>query len=104
MYPPATVAKRPIIHAAIAEAMKEFAPSVQRIRFSIEKDWDGQWALFLRVLLSNEASERNNLREVVPRVISSVSDKLDIPGLGLFPYFDFRSESEQAEMKDPAWA
>jgi hypothetical protein len=104
MYLPTAAAKRPQINAAIRETMTEFAPSVRRINYSIAQDWDGQWALFLRVLLSNEASERNNLREVVPRVISSISDKLDIPALGLFPYFDFRSEGEQAKMNDPAWA
>jgi hypothetical protein len=31
------------------------------------------------------------------------SDQLDIPALGLFPYFDFRSESEQANLRESAW-
>jgi hypothetical protein len=33
-----------------------------------------------------------------------MSERLDLPGLGLFPYFNFRSEAEQALVKDLAWA
>jgi hypothetical protein len=33
-----------------------------------------------------------------------MSDRLGLPELGLFPYFDFRSHSEQAMLHEPAWA
>jgi hypothetical protein len=33
-----------------------------------------------------------------------MSEKLDLPDLGVFPYFDFRSQSEQAKLHEPAWA
>ena len=61
-------------------------------------------AIFFRVLLSHDASEPRNLREIAPRVVSRMSERLDLPGLGLFPYFNFRSEAEQALVKDLAWA
>ncbi len=91
------------INTAAAEVTKELAPWVRHIRYGIGQDWTGEWAVFFRVLLSDEASKGKRLREMAPRVVWQTTDKLDIPSLGLFPYFDFRSESEQEEMQDPAW-
>jgi len=105
MYPPATtVQKQPQINRAVSEVVKELYPDVQLIRYEIAQDWTGEWAVFFRVLLSDEASKRANLREIAPRVRRMISDRLDIPDLGTLPFFEFRSQSEQAEMKDPAWA
>lgn len=96
--------KQPQISAAVTEVVKELSPSVKKIRFEIGQDWSGQWAIFFRVLLSDDASEPKNLREIAPRVVWGMSERLDLPGLGLFPYFNFRSEAEQALVKDMAWA
>ncbi len=102
MYLPVAVQKQPQINAAIAEVVSELSPSVKYIRYDIGQDWSGQWAIFFRVLLSDDAA-RNRLRDVATRVVWRTSDRLDIPSLGLFPYFDFRSESEQAKVPEPAW-
>jgi hypothetical protein len=104
MYVPSAVTKQPQINAAVAAVVRELSPAVQQIRYEIAEDWSGQWAIFFRVLLSDEASTERNLREIAPKVVWLMSDKLDIPGLGLFPYFYFRSQSEQAEFNEPAWA
>jgi hypothetical protein len=100
----ADLSKQPQIDAAVTEVVKELSPSVKKIRFDIDQDWSGQWAIFFRVLLSDAASEPKNLREIAPRVVWRMSERLDLPGLGLFPYFNFRSEAEQALVKDLAWA
>jgi hypothetical protein len=92
------------ISAAIDQVVRELYPHVQLIRYDFGHDWSGQWAIFFRVLLSDEASKERNLRDVAPRVVWSVSEKLDLPGLGVFPYFDFRSQAEQARLNEPAWA
>jgi len=104
MYLPVAVAKQPQINAAINAAMLELAPAVQRINYEIAQDWTGEWAVFFRVLLSDEAASQNRLRDVATNVVWRVSEKLDLPSLGLFPYFDFRSQSEQAVLNEPAWA
>jgi hypothetical protein len=104
LIPPEAATKKPQIDAAVAEALRELSPDVQRIRYEIAQDWSGDWALFFRVLLSDEAAERKNRREIVPRVINSISDRVYLAEVGLFPYFDFRSQSEQAKDPDPAWA
>ena len=102
--PIAVAAKQTQIKAVIADAMTEFAPSVQRINYEIAQDWSGDWAVFFRVLLSDEASERKKLRDITKRIMSRMTERLDLPELGLFPYFDFRSQSEQAKQEEPAWA
>ena len=104
MQVPSTVTKQPQINAAVAEVLRELAPAVQQIRYEIAPDWTGQLAVFFRVLLSDEASSGKNRRDVGPRVIWGLSDKLDLPTLGMFPYFEFRSQSEQAKANEPDWA
>ena len=104
MYLPSEVQKQPQINAAVSEVVKELSPWVRHIRYDIAQDWSGEWGVFFRVLLSDEASKRKNLRQVTPQVISRLSERVYVPDLGLHPYFNFRSESEQAQLIDPAWA
>ena len=99
----ADLSKQTQIDAAEPDVVEELSPSVRKIRFDIGQEWSGQWAIFFRVLLSDDASEPN-LREIAPRVVWRMSERLDLPGLGLFPYFNFRSEAEQEIVKDLAWA
>lgn len=104
MYLPIAVQKQPQINAAVAEVSKKLASSgVVLINWEIGQAWDDSWGIFFRVLLSDEASKGRRLRDISTRVVSLMSEKLDLPALGLFPYFDFRSESEQAERPEPAW-
>ena len=101
---PSTVTKEPQINAAVAEVVRELSPAVQRIRYEIGQDWTGEWVIFFRVLLSDEASKKRNLRKIAPLVISRMSDEFFPLGLGLIPHFDFRSEAEQAAAHEPAWS
>lgn len=97
------VSKQSQISAAIADGVGELKPAVQRINYEVAQDWSGQWAIFFRVLLSDEASSRDQLRDVAAKVVRRMSDKLDITDLGMFSYFDFRSQSEQTKVNEPAW-
>ena len=93
----------PQINAAIREVVNLLAPDIVYIRYDIEKDWSGDWAIFLRVLLSDDAS-KNRLREVTTHVERRLAERLDFQTMGVFAYYNFRSESEQAMMREPAWA
>lgn len=104
MYLPTAITQQPRIDAAVVAVVHQLSPQVQHIRYDIMQDWSGQWAIFFRVLLSDEAARGNNLREIAAQVISRMSERLDLPELGLFPYFDFRSQSEQAMLNEPEWA
>jgi hypothetical protein len=103
MLVPTEIAKTPQIHAAIAEVVKEFSPYVRHIRYEIAPDWTGDWTVFFRVLISDEAADGRNRRDVKARVISRMTD-LIVPELGVIPHFRFRSESEQEKLNDPDWA
>jgi hypothetical protein len=100
---PSAIAKQPEINAAISEVVGLLAPDVVHIRYDIGQDWSGDWAIFFRVLLSDEAS-RTRLREVATQVVRHLAERLDFPSMGLFPYHNFRSVSEQAELREEAWA
>jgi hypothetical protein len=101
---PSAITKQPEINAAVVELVRELSPRVRHIRYDIAPDWSGQWAIFFRVLLSDDASSGSSLRDVTTQVVWRMSERLNLPELGLFPYFDFRSESEQAGLNEPEWA
>jgi len=103
MFVPSAVTKQSEIQAAINRLEKGLAPDVVRIRYEIGEDWSGQWAIFFRVVLTDDAA-KHRLREVATKVVWGLAQQLDFPGMGVFPYHNFRSTSEQAELQEPAWA
>jgi hypothetical protein len=103
MYLPSAVTKQPEIEAAIARVQQSIGPDVVRIRYEIGEDWSGQWAIFFRILLTDDAA-RHHLRDVATKVVWELARQLDFPGMGVFPYHNFRSISEQSMLQEPAWA
>lgn len=78
-------------------------PGVVRVRYSLGEDWSGDPAIFFRVLLSDDASRREDLGQFTSDIRNFIADHLRLADLDHFPYFDFRSESEQEQLKDPDW-
>lgn len=103
MYLPSAVTKQSEIQAAIDQVERSLAPDVVRIRYEIAEDWSGQWAIFFRIVLSDDAAKRR-LRDVASKVVWGLARQLDFPGMGVFPYHNFRSTSEQAMLQEEAWA
>jgi hypothetical protein len=103
MYLPSAITKQPEIEAAISDLERRLAPDVVRIRYAIGEDWSGQWAIFFRIVLCDEAAKRR-LREVADKVVWGLAERLDFPGMGVYPYHNFRSASEQEALQEPAWA
>ena len=82
----------------IAALAASLAPDVLYIRWNEREDWEGQPALFFRVLLSDDAGQRNKTFDRIQRsVVALLSDDQR------FPYFNFRTESEQRELNEPEW-
>jgi hypothetical protein len=92
------------IETAIAKASAALAPDVVRIRYSLGEDWTGSGAGFFRVVLSDNASRRNRLRDIAKRVKATLFAEVQPDELGLQTYFNFRSVSEQNQLREPAWA
>lgn len=103
MYLPSAVTKQAEIEAAIEDVQRTVGPDVVRVRYEIGEDWAGQWAIFFRIVLSDDAARRR-LREVAEKVEWGLAKQLDYPGMGVFPYHNYRSASEQALLREPAWA
>lgn len=62
-------------------------------------------AIFFRVLLSNRASKRDRLLRVTQCVSDQILRAIEpLEQWGLLPYCDYRSQSEQAALKEKAWA
>jgi len=99
---PSAITRRPEVNAAVSDVVRLLAPDVVHIRYDIDRDWSGDWAIFFRVLLSDEAS-KNRLNDVVSNVVWRLSERLDFQSMGLLPYHNFRSESEQATLREEAW-
>ena len=79
------------------------APDVKRVMYSIDPDWTGEESLFFRIMLSDPASEPARLYKTTRRIERTIQKAIKADELGLQTYFSFRSESEQAEMRDPGW-
>src|SRR5437660_1577640 len=80
---PVTITQEREIAAKVRELQQAMSPDVQNINFDIKPDWSGDWGIFFRVLLSDEASG-GRLWGVTRGVESRLSELIDFPSLGLF--------------------
>jgi hypothetical protein len=83
---------------------RDLAPDVVRIRIDVKPDWNENSAIYFRVTMSDEASRKDRLWDATELVRAKLFDELRLEELDHQPYFNFRSNSEQAELQDPAWA
>ncbi|SPF50827.1 hypothetical protein SBA4_4530008 [Candidatus Sulfopaludibacter sp. SbA4] len=78
---------------------------VRSVRYRIGTDSTGEISIFFRIILSDAASQESRLGEVTGRVSRVLFDEVgSYEKWGIYPYFSFRSESEQAWHYDGAWA
>lgn len=100
---PAAIARQSDINAAIDDVVKDLSQWIVRIRYTIDHDWNGEWGIFFRVVVTEKAT-----RDVRPNLtfnlLLRLGDRLNWEQLGVMPYFNYRSESEQAQLREPAWA
>ncbi len=98
--------KRPAEFAAeVAEVEKRLKPQVVRIRHYFDDDATGEPAVFFLVVLSDEASRLEILRDTTKRIEDEIERSVE-PSYkwDVLPYFRYRSESEQSHLNSPAWA
>jgi hypothetical protein len=103
------VAPSGIVHerqvaAAIQKAAQALQPEVARLRYALTLDSTGTSAIFFRVLLSDDASREDRLFETTQRFSRKMIDIVKpMEKFGMEAYFNFRSASEQAKLKDLSW-
>jgi hypothetical protein len=90
----------------VDEVAKKFPDEVVRIRHSFSRDWDGDPAIYFRIVFTDDAVKRYPLGELTHRIEDAL-----ISDLALFtseysvyiPYFNFRTKAEQDKVKSPEW-
>ena len=87
----------------VEEIATKFPGEVVGIRYSVGDDFAGDPAIFFRVLLTDTASRHEALADVTDRIRETLWDDLQFNESDYFPYFNFRSKSEQDKLKDPQW-
>jgi hypothetical protein len=100
MYLPRGVAQ-PVEFIKRLNALAPFPRGVVNLRYTVENDWSGDPAVFFWITLADEAAHPSILPETTRRISDFITRKVDPAGQwGLIPYFNFRSQSEQAKLKE----
>jgi hypothetical protein len=82
-------------------ALAPFPPGVVNLRYTVDDDWSGDPAIFFWITLSDQAADPKSLPQTTRHIIDVITQKLDPAGQwGRIPYFNFRSQSEQAKLKE----
>jgi hypothetical protein len=92
------------IRGVVERIAKALSSEVVGIRYDLADDWMGNVSFFFRIILTDKASNPENLRDVSRRVTNRIRTETKLEQAGLQTYFSFRSQSEQAKLKDPDWA
>ena len=90
--------------AEVPHAAQSPGVDVVHINFEIGSDVMGFDSIFFNIVLTDEASGPARLRFVAQHVALTLMNQLKTHENGVHAYFNFRSESEVAGTKDPAWA
>ena len=105
MYLPKGVAQQEQLAAAIANVEPMLGADVVRLRYAIRTNWSGEPAIYFKVVLTDQASKPDRLHDVASRIEAIIEQHIDpLNSWDLFPYYTFRSQTEQDMLKEPAWA
>jgi len=80
-------------------------PEVVSLTPMLGADGNGNDAVFFRVVLTDNSVPRNQLLAFTRKISASIIDQLN-PNekWGVWPYFDFITQSEEARNRQPMWA
>jgi hypothetical protein len=90
--------------AAVQRAARALSADVVHIYYDLGSDWIGNPSIFFKIVLTDRASKPQNLRNVAQKVALKIMNEAKTDQSGVHAYFNFRSKSEQAQIRDPAWA
>jgi len=91
------------IKSSVERAERALQPNVIRIMYGLMLDWTDEQSLFFRIIISDAAAAPSKLRETTQRIRRKILAGIRADELGLQTYFNFRSQTEQAKLRDPAW-
>ena len=105
MYVPTAFAQQAQFRAAVSSVAQQLRPHVIDLTFTLGNDWSGEPAVFFMVILSNAASQRDQLLRTTNQVSNVIVQSVQpLEQWGVLPYFNFRSEEEQAKINKQSLA
>lgn len=90
----------------VDEVAKKFPSEVVRIRHSFSRDWDGDPAIYFRIVVTNDAEQRYPLPKLTHRIRDALTKDLALYESEYsvyIPYFSYRTQADQDRLKDPEW-
>jgi hypothetical protein len=102
---PKAFAEQDGFQRAVEHAARSLAPEVVSVIPTLGDDWSGEPAVFFMVILTDAATSRDRLLNVSNHVAAALVQQVQpLEQWGVLPYFNFRSQSEQAKLNQPAVA
>jgi hypothetical protein len=98
-------AQQALFFAAVAQAAATLpGQTVASITPTLGTDWDGESAVFFQVVLA-DGTPRAQLLNLTKQISQAIVQQVQpLEEWGVLPYFNFRTQSEQARIKEPTWA
>jgi hypothetical protein len=90
----------------VEDVAKKFPDEVVRIRHTFSRDWDGDPAIYFRIVITMEALQLHPLSELTGMIENALIEDLELftsEYSAYIPYFEFRTKAEQDRSKDPQW-
>jgi len=88
-----------------AIAQVELPPQVVSVTPALGTDGDGESAVFIEVILADDAVPRSQLLSFTRQVSRGIIWQVrPLEEWGVLPHFRFLTQTERSRMKEPAWA
>lgn len=105
MYIAKAFANQAEFFATIAEVASTLPSQVVSVTPTLGTDWDGESAVFLEVILADDAVPRPQLLSFTKQVSRAIVWKVrPLEEWGVLPHFRFLTQAERSRMREPAWA
>jgi hypothetical protein len=102
MYIARAFAKQSQFFDAVAKVASGLPPAIVSVTPSLGTDYDGEPAVFFRVILA-DATPRNELLSLTEQTKFDIILQVEpLEEWGVLPYFDFLTQSEDARVNLPA--
>ena len=90
--------------AAVSQAASSLPRQIISVTPTLGTDWDGEPAVFFQILLA-DGTPSAELLSVTQQFSRALVQHLEpLEEWGVLPYFNYRTQSEQARIKEPTWA
>jgi len=96
--------KQPQFFAAVANAASALPHPVVAVTPSLGTDWNGEPAVFFLIVLA-DGTPRGQLLNFTRQISQDIVRQVQpLEEWGVLPYFNYRTQSEHARVKEPVWA